>query len=164
MNMHIAQDDPSAWVARFAGLIPAGRVLDLACGGGRHARLMAALGHALEVVPKRLQRGEGMGLSLRPAPLQRREMAGFVEDGAIGLDAHRPLDGLLHVHHEMARQIHHGQAVGGPDARLGLHFDGHLRLGHESLLRMRPACWAGACQGASGPAAERHKQRAADAA
>lgn len=33
------------WVARFAGLVPAGgRVLDLACGGGRHARLFLARG------------------------------------------------------------------------------------------------------------------------
>lgn len=30
---------PSAWVARFSPLVPAGaRVLDLACGGGRHLR------------------------------------------------------------------------------------------------------------------------------
>ena len=36
---------PSAWVRRFAGVIPAGgRVLDVACGGGRHARLLAQLG------------------------------------------------------------------------------------------------------------------------
>ena len=52
MNMHIAQDQPSAWVARFAGLVPAGRVLDLACGGGRHARLMAELGHAVLAVDR----------------------------------------------------------------------------------------------------------------
>ncbi len=52
MNLHIAQDPPSAWVARFAALIPAGRVLDLACGGGRHARLMAALGHAVLAVDR----------------------------------------------------------------------------------------------------------------
>lgn len=37
--------DASPWVRRFAGLIPSGEVLDLACGGGRHARLIAALGH-----------------------------------------------------------------------------------------------------------------------
>jgi SAM-dependent methyltransferase len=36
---------PSAWVARFAPLIPAGEVLDLACGRGRHARHLALLGH-----------------------------------------------------------------------------------------------------------------------
>lgn len=52
MNLHIAQDPPSAWVARFAGLIPAGRVIDLACGGGRHARLMAGLGHPVLAVDR----------------------------------------------------------------------------------------------------------------
>ena len=52
MNPHSAQEQPSAWVARFAGLIPAGRVLDLACGGGRHARLMARLGHAVLAVDR----------------------------------------------------------------------------------------------------------------
>lgn len=36
---------PSLWVARFAHLIPSGaRVLDLAAGAGRHARLFAARG------------------------------------------------------------------------------------------------------------------------
>lgn len=36
---------PSDWVARFAPLIPAGApVLDLACGGGRHLRLLAERG------------------------------------------------------------------------------------------------------------------------
>ncbi len=37
----------SPWVQRFAPLIPGGEVLDLACGGGRHARHLAALGHAV---------------------------------------------------------------------------------------------------------------------
>ncbi|TFW36139.1 class I SAM-dependent methyltransferase [Massilia horti] len=36
---------PSPWVQRFARLVPQGEVLDLACGGGRHARLFASLGH-----------------------------------------------------------------------------------------------------------------------
>ena len=36
---------PSAWVRRFAPMIAAGgRVLDLACGSGRHALLLAELG------------------------------------------------------------------------------------------------------------------------
>lgn len=38
-------DHPSTWVARWAKAIPPGETLDLACGGGRHARLLAALGH-----------------------------------------------------------------------------------------------------------------------
>jgi len=43
---HLALRDPSPWVARFAGRVPAGgRVLDLACGGGRHTRLFLELGH-----------------------------------------------------------------------------------------------------------------------
>lgn len=36
---------PSPWILRFAHLVPSGsRVLDLACGHGRHARLFAARG------------------------------------------------------------------------------------------------------------------------
>ncbi len=37
---------PSAWVERFAGLVPAsGEVLDVACGAGRHLRYFLARGH-----------------------------------------------------------------------------------------------------------------------
>lgn len=31
--------DPSSWILRFAGLVKAGDVLDLACGAGRHGRV-----------------------------------------------------------------------------------------------------------------------------
>lgn len=42
---------PSAWVARHAGLVPAGGpVLDLACGDGRHARYFAGRGHPVTAV------------------------------------------------------------------------------------------------------------------
>lgn len=41
----------SPWVRRFASTIVAGgRVLDLACGAGRHARLLADLGYHVEAV------------------------------------------------------------------------------------------------------------------
>jgi SAM-dependent methyltransferase len=52
MNPHSALDQASAWVARFAPLIAPGEVLDLACGGGRHARLLAALGHQVTAVDR----------------------------------------------------------------------------------------------------------------
>lgn len=40
-----ATSEPSAWIARFAHLVPVGaRVLDLACGRGRHARFFAGRG------------------------------------------------------------------------------------------------------------------------
>lgn len=44
-SSHLALDAPSAWVVRFAPLIPSGEVLDLACGGGRHAHWLAQAGH-----------------------------------------------------------------------------------------------------------------------
>ncbi len=44
---------PSAWVTRFASLIPrGGSVLDLACGSGRHARYLLALGHPVVMVDR----------------------------------------------------------------------------------------------------------------
>jgi SAM-dependent methyltransferase len=53
--MHGAGDTPSAWVARWAPQMPAGEVLDLACGGGRHARLLAALGQPVLAVDRDAQ-------------------------------------------------------------------------------------------------------------
>lgn len=53
MYGHDLSSRPSAWVHRFAGLIPSGgRVLDVACGCGRHARYLAGLGHAVEAVDR----------------------------------------------------------------------------------------------------------------
>jgi SAM-dependent methyltransferase len=46
-------DTPSAWVLRWAPLIAAGgRVLDLACGSGRHACALAASGHVVDAVDR----------------------------------------------------------------------------------------------------------------
>jgi len=44
---------PSVWVARWADCIaPGGRVLDVASGGGRHARFLAGRGHPVEAVDR----------------------------------------------------------------------------------------------------------------
>ena len=46
-------DAPSAWVQRFAPRIrPGGRVLDLACGFGRHARMLSAMGFVVDAVDR----------------------------------------------------------------------------------------------------------------
>lgn len=46
---------PAAWISAHAQLAPShGRVLDLACGGGRHARLFLQRDHAVTAVDKTL--------------------------------------------------------------------------------------------------------------
>ncbi|HET9664253.1 MAG TPA: class I SAM-dependent methyltransferase [Burkholderiales bacterium] len=53
MNEHHYLEEPSAWVRLWAEYIPpGGRVLDLACGSGRHARWLAARGHTVEAVDR----------------------------------------------------------------------------------------------------------------
>jgi SAM-dependent methyltransferase len=43
--------EPSPWVVRFAPLVPAdGRVLDVAAGSGRHARLFLERGHGVVAI------------------------------------------------------------------------------------------------------------------
>jgi SAM-dependent methyltransferase len=50
---HAPGGAPSAWVQRFAGLIaPGGRVLDVACGSGRHALWLAAQGFVVTGVDR----------------------------------------------------------------------------------------------------------------
>lgn len=45
--------EPSEWVTRFADLVPpGGRVLDVAAGGGRHARFFFARGHPVTAVDR----------------------------------------------------------------------------------------------------------------
>ena len=51
-HRHVHTAALSAWVVRFSGMVPAGEVLDLACGGGRHALLFAALGHPVLAVDR----------------------------------------------------------------------------------------------------------------
>ena len=50
---HSHLDTPSAWVCRWAQLIPPGaRVLDVAAGGGRHARYFAARACRVDAVDR----------------------------------------------------------------------------------------------------------------
>ena len=94
---------PSAWVRRFAGVSPAGgRVLDVACGGGRHARLLAQLGFQVTGVdrdPDAIATLAGLpGIEGHVADLERGEWpySGQTFDGVIVTNyLHRPLFPLL---------------------------------------------------------------------
>ena len=94
-----ASGDPSPWVVRFAPLIvPGGRVLDLACGKGRHARHLAGLGHAVEAVDGDAEALAGLadvpGVSARQADLEGGPWPyfGHAFDGIVVTNyLHRPL-------------------------------------------------------------------------
>lgn len=94
---------PSPWVQRFASLIPAGgRVLDVACGTGRHACLLAALGCRVEAVDRDAEALVALngrpGLAVRvadlegdPWPYARESFDGIVVTNYL----HRPRLGAL---------------------------------------------------------------------
>lgn len=64
ISMH-GTEPPSAWLQRWAHLIPAGgRVLDVACGAGRHMRYLSSLGHQVMGVdrnPEALELAKAFG-------------------------------------------------------------------------------------------------------
>ena len=90
---------PSEWVCRFVNLIPAGgTVLDLACGSGRHARLLAGLGYRVEAVDRDESHLQGLrgvervsartaDLEGGPWPYASRQFAGIIVCNYL----HRPL-------------------------------------------------------------------------
>jgi SAM-dependent methyltransferase len=93
MAGHAELDAPSAWVERWAPLMPPGRVLDLACGTGRHARFLAARGFDVVAVDREPQSIPGVRF-LRadledgsPWPLPGERFAGIVVTNYL----HRPL-------------------------------------------------------------------------
>lgn len=86
-HRHLRITEPSPWVARFAPLAPEhGRVLDLAAGGGRHARLFSGLGHGVTAIDKNIEAlddfdGEVIQADLEdgsPWPLAERQFSTIV--------------------------------------------------------------------------------------
>lgn len=87
----------SPWIRRFAPRVrPGGPVLDLACGGGRHARLFLGLGHPVTALDRDLSGVADLAASERvaadledgsPWPLAGRAFAAVVVTNYL----HRPL-------------------------------------------------------------------------
>ena len=91
---------PSPWVQRFAPLLPAaGRVLDLACGGGRHTRFLLEAGHQVTALDRDLSGLSDLagtpGLEPVEADLEDGRpfpLAGRIFDGVVVTNyLHRPL-------------------------------------------------------------------------
>lgn len=107
MNPHPSSPQTSEWVRRFAPLIPPGEILDLACGSGRHVRLLAREGNPVLAVdrdPEALASAAGsftttlqMDLEAHGAdeppnwPFEKDRFAGIVVTNYL----HRPLLPLL---------------------------------------------------------------------
>ncbi|WP_339941725.1 class I SAM-dependent methyltransferase [Undibacterium luofuense] len=91
----------STWVERFASQIPHGKVLDLACGQGRHTRFLAASGRQVVALDKDVSAVQAIGgeqiqvvqFDLEPSEeqaawcFQEAEFAGIVVCNYL----HRPL-------------------------------------------------------------------------
>lgn len=57
VDPHYSFTDASLWIARFAPLVPpGGRVLDVACGAGRHSRLFLGRGHPVVALDRDISR------------------------------------------------------------------------------------------------------------
>jgi SAM-dependent methyltransferase len=84
---------PSAWILRWAHLVPRGTVLDLACGGGRHARFFLARGWSVVAVdrdPRSIPGARFVQTDLendQPWPLPGERFEGIVVTNYL----HRPL-------------------------------------------------------------------------
>jgi SAM-dependent methyltransferase len=98
-GLHQSIAQPSAWVQRWSTRIPgAGRVLDVACGSGRHARYLAGQGYRVEAVDRDADALSGLagvaGVTTRVADLEGAQWpyAGQRFDAVVVTNyLHRPL-------------------------------------------------------------------------
>jgi SAM-dependent methyltransferase len=88
---HLKIKEPSAWVTRFAPLIPGGgTVLDVACGGGRNSRYVLDLGYTAVAVDRDTSAVEDL------APREQAEVVtADLEDGSPWPFENRHFDGII---------------------------------------------------------------------
>ena len=76
---HAPIDAASPWVLRFADhVVPGGKVLDVACGGGRHARFFADRGHHVDAVDRDIDQ---LSASLLTQPADITPLQADIEAG-----------------------------------------------------------------------------------
>lgn len=118
--------EAAAWIRRFAGRVaPGGTVLDLACGGGRHAALFAARGHRVTGVDR--------DLGALPADLEIERIAADIENGPWPL-AGRTFAAVVVVNYLWRPLLPRIVAAVAPG---GLLLYETFAVGHEALGRPR---------------------------
>ena len=137
---------PSAWVRRFASLIPAGgAVLDVASGSGRHARWLAGAGFRVEAVDRDARALTDLagvaGVVVRVADLEGGDWpyAATRFDGVVVTNyLHRPrLDSVIETVRSGGVLIYETFMVGNESLGRPTNPDFLLRPG-ELLDRVRP--------------------------
>ncbi|GAB4373503.1 MAG: class I SAM-dependent methyltransferase [Kiloniellaceae bacterium] len=108
---------PSAWVMRFAPLVPAGApVLDLACGAGRHTRLFLARGHPVLAVDRDLSRLGELAQGNHSGQPRLEALACDLEDGSLPAFFQRRFGGIVvtnYLHRPLFGPIAAALAPGG---------------------------------------------------
>ncbi|WP_135074783.1 class I SAM-dependent methyltransferase [Terasakiella sp. SH-1] len=83
--------EPSLWIKRFSSLVESGgKVLDVACGGGRHGRLFLQQGHSVVFIDKNIEKLHDLAQHERA---DIREMD--LEDGKIWPFESRAYDAII---------------------------------------------------------------------
>ncbi len=111
-KMEKPSNNASAWVQRFASRVSSGgRVLDLACGSGRHSRLFLELGRPVLAVDRDLSRIRGLDVQ---GDFRTREID--LEDGSPFPFAPDSFDGVVvtnYLFRPILPQIVQAVAAGG---------------------------------------------------
>jgi SAM-dependent methyltransferase len=102
------ESGPSAWVQSHAGLVPpGGKILDLAAGGGRHARYFKDLGYQVTALDRDIS-----GLHLPGTEI----IAADLEDGSPWPLGTRTFDGIVvtnYLHRPLFPHLATAMAAGG---------------------------------------------------
>jgi SAM-dependent methyltransferase len=102
---------PSDWVVRWSRLVPAGDVLDLACGEGRHARYLAARGHRVTALDR-----DRAALDALAGAANVETVCADLEDGSPWPLAGRHFQGIVvanYLHRPLFRHLIGALAPGG---------------------------------------------------
>ena len=112
VEKHAGFATPSAWVERWAELVPEGsEVLDLACGNGRHGRLFLERGHPCVFLDKNISALSDLGCNAAAEIIEAD-----LEDGSAFPLAGRVFGGVVvtcYLHRPILQDIIAAVAPGG---------------------------------------------------